>query len=173
MSKWYMLTVIGRDRPGIVARVTSALYQAGCNLGEASMLRLGGNFTIMLMVQGGDGAEAVRRALEPVIQELALDCHVVEIDGSLHRHVEPEVRITVFGADRAGIVARVTTALADAGLDVLDLESDVAGSEANPVYVMHMEGRAPNGMEPLQAALDALSEEGIETRISPIDTMMG
>ncbi|HKJ21605.1 MAG TPA: ACT domain-containing protein [Gammaproteobacteria bacterium] len=173
MSKWYMLTVIGRDRPGIVARVTSALYQAGCNLGEASMLRLGGNFTIMLMVQAGDGADTLNKALAPVIEDLSLDCHVVGIDGSLHRHMEPDVRITVFGADRAGIVARVTTALAGAGLDILDLESDVAGSESEPVYVMHMEGRALNGVDPLQEALDALSEQGIETRITPVDTMMG
>lgn len=173
MRKWHMLTVIGRDRPGIVARVTSALYRAGCNLGEASMLRLGGNFTIMLMVQAGDGPEALNEALAPVIQDLSLDCHIVEIEGSLHQHMEPDVRITVFGADRAGIVARVTTALADAGLDILDLESDVAGSEEQPVYVMHMEGRAPNGVEPLRAALDVLSEEGIDIRITPIDTMMG
>ncbi len=49
MKKWLMLTVVGADRPGIVARVTDALYKGGCNLGEASMMRLGGNFTIILM----------------------------------------------------------------------------------------------------------------------------
>ena len=50
MSNWYMLTVVGRDRPGIVSQVTLALYKGGGNLGEASMVRLGGNFSIMLMV---------------------------------------------------------------------------------------------------------------------------
>ena len=37
MSNWYMLTVVGRDRPGIVSQVTLALYKGGGNLGEASM----------------------------------------------------------------------------------------------------------------------------------------
>ena len=56
MKNWYMLTVGGKDRPGIVSQVTAALYRGVCNLGEASMIRLGGNFTIMLMVQhAGDG----------------------------------------------------------------------------------------------------------------------
>lgn len=173
MSKWYMLTVVGQDRPEIVARVTSALYRGGCNLGEASMLRLGGNFTIMMMVQGGDGAETLVAILDPEAKALNLHCHIDEIEGQLHRHVQPDVRITVFGADRAGIVARVTTALAEAGLDILDLDSDVAGSEAEPVYVMYMEGRALKGVAALQSALDALSDEGIETRLSPVDTMMG
>ena len=33
MGNWFMLTVIGKDRPGIVAHVTAALFDAGCNLG--------------------------------------------------------------------------------------------------------------------------------------------
>ena len=40
MNHWYMLTLVGRDRPGIVAKVTAALFDGGCNLGEASMMRL-------------------------------------------------------------------------------------------------------------------------------------
>ena len=48
MKQWFMLTVIGSDQAGIVSGLTGALYQAGANLGEASMARLGGNFTIML-----------------------------------------------------------------------------------------------------------------------------
>ncbi|MCG7961385.1 MAG: amino acid-binding protein, partial [Candidatus Thiodiazotropha taylori] len=41
--KWQMLTLVGEDQPGIVAQVTDALFRGGCTLGEASMLRLGGN----------------------------------------------------------------------------------------------------------------------------------
>jgi len=46
----HALTLVGKDRSGIVSHVTNALYEGGCNLGEALMMRLGGNFTIMLMV---------------------------------------------------------------------------------------------------------------------------
>jgi len=44
-----MLTLVGVDRPGIVARVTCAVFEVGGNLGEASMLRLGGNLTIFTL----------------------------------------------------------------------------------------------------------------------------
>ena len=40
-NHWYMLTLIGEDKPGIVAAVTQALFDLGLNLGETSMLRLG------------------------------------------------------------------------------------------------------------------------------------
>ena len=49
MGNWYMLTMVGKDRPGIVAEVSQVLFEAGGNLGEASMARLGGNFTVMLL----------------------------------------------------------------------------------------------------------------------------
>lgn len=173
MNDWYMLTVIGQDRPGIVAQVTAALYRGGCNLGEASMLRLGGNFTIMLMVQHRGGRAPLEEMLRPVTDSLALRCHVDRIEGRLHQHVQPDVRVTVFGADRAGIVAGVTTALTDAGMDILDLESDVAGSEQRPIYVMHMEGSAARGIEALNKALEPLTRQGIDVRVSPIDTLMG
>ena len=51
MNHWYMMTVVGKDRPGIVAHLSAALYDGGCNLGEASMIRLGANFSIMMMVR--------------------------------------------------------------------------------------------------------------------------
>ena len=49
MENWLMLTFVGKDRPGIVAKVSQVLFDMQGNLGEASMTRLGGNFTIMLM----------------------------------------------------------------------------------------------------------------------------
>ncbi len=174
MSKqWYMLTVVGEDRSGIVARVTTALFEGGCNLGEASMMRLGGNFTIMLMVElEGSGGE-LRKLLEPAARSLNLHIHIDDIKGRLHRHLEPDVSITVYGADRAGIVARVTGVLADAGLHILELDSDVAGSRENPIYVMHIEGHAGEGIEALRLALKRIERDGIEVSLQAVDTMVG
>jgi glycine cleavage system transcriptional repressor len=170
---WYMLTLVGADRPGIVARLTRALYEGGCNLGEASMLRLGGSFTIMLMVQHAGTAERLERLVTPIAESLRLHVHVDRMDGGLHQHVVPDVRITVFGADRAGIVARATGALAEAGLNILDLESDVGGSEERPIYIMHIEGQAQRGIEALRTALASAADDGIDVRIEPIDTLIG
>ncbi|HLP31138.1 MAG TPA: ACT domain-containing protein [Geothrix sp.] len=173
MSKWYMLTLVGKDRPGIVAKVSSALFEGGGNLGEASMMRLGGNFSIMLMVSYEGTAKQLMDLVEPVADSLGLHYHVDRIEGGLHRHHVPDVRITVYGADRAGIVAKVTGALAEAGLDVTDLESDVAGSADKPIYIMQIEGMAREGVEALQSALDVVAAEGINVKLSSIETLFG
>jgi len=170
---WYMLTLVGKDRPGIVAHVTDALYQGGCHLGETSMLRLGTSFTIMMMVRHAGNAKSLQALLQTEVDSLDLHLHIDPITGGLHQHREPDVRITVYSADRAGIVAQVTGALAEAGLDILDLSSDVGGSEAKPIFIMHIEGRATAGVPALQSALDIVRHTGIDAQLSPIDTMVG
>ncbi|VAX13101.1 Glycine cleavage system transcriptional antiactivator GcvR [hydrothermal vent metagenome] len=172
-SKWYMLTLVGKDRPGIVAHVSSALFEGGANLGEASMMRLGGNFSIMLMVQFGGNLHALHELIDGVAESLSLHVHLDHIEGHLHDHRQPDVRISVYGADRAGIVAKVTGVLAEAGLHILDLESDVAGTEAEPVYIMQIEGHAGEGIPALESALAIVKQEGIEVSIDPIDVMLG
>jgi len=170
--RWFMLTLIGADQPGIVARVTEALYQGGCNLGEASMARLGGNFAVMLMVEGAE-ADAIGKLVTPVTRDLGLRLHVDPIEGSLHRHQDPNVQVTVHGADRPGIVAQVTGALARAGFNILDLYSDVGGSSDRPIYVMIIDGHADGGVSTIEAALAPLRANGIEVRVSALDTLIG
>lgn len=170
---WFMLTVVGKDRPAIVARITAALYDAGCNLGEASMTRLGGNFTVMLMVQYAGSTAQLQHLVAPVCESLDLKLHVDKIEGQLHRHPEADVHIRVFGADRAGIVAQVTTVLAEAGLDILDLQSDVAGTEDKPIYIMQIEGRALQGVATLESAVQILDGQGMEVQLDAIDVMLG
>jgi len=171
-NQWHMLTVIGADRPGIVARLTEALFRGGCNLGEASMVRLGGNFSIMLMVQGADAA-ALERLVRPVTDALGLRLHLDPIHGELHQHIEPNVQVTVYGADRPGIVAQATAALAAAGLNILDLNTDVGGTAERPIYIMLIDGHAVEGVAAVERAIAPLRAGGVEVRVSALDTMIG
>lgn len=168
-----MLTLVGEDRPGIVAKVTQALYAAGASLGEASMIRLGGNFTIMMMVAGERALADLEQAVIPVAAELGLRFHIDPVKGGLHRHLVPNVQVRVTGADRAGIVAEVTGALAAVGFNILELESDVAGGAQRPVYIMNIQGYSEETVEALRAAVAGLAARGIAVDIAPVDTLIG
>ncbi len=170
MAEWQMLTLVGEDRPGIVARITEVLYRNGWNLGEASMMRLGSSFTIMMMVQGtGDG----QAMLAPVAEEMGLRLHLDPVGGGLHHHRVPNIQARVVGADRAGIVAQVTKAIAGGGFNILELESDVAGSSSKTVYIMYIQGYADTPVEDLQEAVAGLAEQGVEVSVSPLEMMVG
>jgi len=168
-----MVTVVGRDKPGIVAGLSNALYANGWTLGETSMARLGGTFTIMMMVAGPGSADDLNLAMKPAATELNLEVHVDQIEVELHQHPMPNVQLRVFGADRSGIVADVTGALAEAGLHILDLNSEISGTEEEPVYVMVLDGYAEEGADSLEAAVRELNDKGLKVDLEPMDTMLG
>ena len=58
------ITVIGHDRPGIVADVAEALAGVGANLTDSTMTRLRGHFAMTLICTGPAAAE-VEAALAP------------------------------------------------------------------------------------------------------------
>lgn len=173
MKHWYMLSLLGENRPGIVAAVTGRLFEAGCNLGEASMMRLGGNFGVIMLVESELKPGALSDLLEPVAGDMGLTIHIDRVKSADHRNVVPDVCVTVHGADRAGIVAQVTAAAAGAGLDIVDLTSDVAGPPTAPIYILHIEGTAAQGVEAIETALQPLRNEGIRVDVMPIDTLIG
>ena len=174
MSNWYMLTVVGKDRPGIVSRITLDLFKGGANLGEASMARLGGNFSIMLMVHYESSSDLLEKLISPVCNELDLSVHIDPIQGELHEQIDPDIRISIYGADRAGIVAETTGVLVEKGLNIINLESGVGGSSENPIYIMEVDGVTSNGVEPIRLVLDKLAKEkNIKCSVTPIKTLMG
>jgi glycine cleavage system transcriptional repressor len=167
-----MLTLVGHDRPGIVADVTNSLFEAGCQLGEASMMRLGGNFTVMLMVQTNKDQAILESILQEKYSETDLRIHIDAIEGHLHEHIIPDVCVSVYGADRPGIVAEVTHVLQRHDFHILDLESDVAGTEDKPIYIMHIDGKAQTDIETLENEMAKLREDGIDVKVSPVDILV-
>jgi glycine cleavage system transcriptional repressor len=173
MNNWKMLTLVGKDQPGIVAKITSALFATGAQLGKASMMRLGGNFTIMLMVNSELDIKLLCEAVKPIVDELALTYHFQEIEADIHDHQIPDTRISVYGSDRPGIIAKVTSALLENGFNILDLESDVAGETTESIYIMHIEGVAEHSPEEIEAALKSQIDDNIHIDVSAIDTLIG
>lgn len=169
--KWSVLTLVGADQPGIVAAVTDTLFKQGCSLAQASMMRLGANFSIMLRVSHNEETD-VGQLLQPVCDAMNLHLHIDEDAENGQAPLEPDVQVTVYGADRSGIVSQVTSALAEAGLNIIDLETDVGGSADKPIYIMTLEGVATRGIEPLQAVLDTLDAD-IEVNLDEITTLRG
>lgn len=168
---WSVLTLVGADQKGIVAAVSEALFEAGCQLAEASMMRLGGNFAIMLRV-GHDQQTDLSQVLSQVVQTMDLHLHLDQDVEPTSRPIEPDVHVTVYGADRLGIVAQVTGVLAVAGLNIIDLETAVAGDAKRRIYIMSLEGHASQGIEVLQQAIASLDDD-IDISLTPIDTMRG
>lgn len=167
--------VTGLDRPGIIAAVTGVLYEQGCNLEDCSMTILSGHFAMTLLARGSDevSEEGLDAALRGAVEPLGLTAAVrevkerggVEVSGTDHI-------VAVYGADRPGIVHRVSTLLAERGVNITDLDTRVIGDPDTPVYAMHLEVTIPDAADPdaIGAELAALGEElGVDTSIHPVE----
>lgn len=177
----FAVSAVGRDRPGIVAAITSGLLEVDGNVEDSRMANLGGHFAVMLLVStpaaseaGGPGPdrEAVERALAGARRILDLEALTVsEVDEATASHGEPSHVITVYGADHPGIVHAVTTALAELGVNVTDLQTRLTGDGADQLYVMILEVAlgedTPEGVEARLREVGA--ESSVEVAMRPLD----
>ena len=145
--KSFILSIFGKDRPGIVAGVSKALYELGLNIEDSSMTRLDGEFTIMLIVssQRSITSEEILQSLRDVGQEFELFMVCRELEEVPPIQAEAIYRIVVFGFDKPGIVYGITSKLAELGLNISDLRTEKKGN----LYVMIIEAEGKEDMEEL------------------------
>ena len=164
------VTVIGHDRPGIIAEVTGLLADLGGNLEDSSMTLLRGHFAMTLVVSTGAEPADVEAALAPVTADGTLLVSVREVpEEPAGPGVGEGYVLTVHGADRPGIVSAVTRVVADAGGNVTDLTTRLAGG----LYLLVAEVELPAGVDAdaLGARLAGTARElGVEATLRPAET---
>jgi glycine cleavage system transcriptional repressor len=156
------ITVIGRDRPGIVADVAEVLARVGANLTDSTMTRLRGHFAMTLVCTGPAAAE-VEAVLAPLADDGQLLATVRAVGGDAERISPGEpYLLAVHGADRLGIVAAVTRVVAEAGGNVTDLTTRLTG----PLYVVVAEVDLPPGTADGLAARLAETATGLDVEVT-------
>lgn len=169
MSDLMAVTVIGNDRPGIVSGVTEVLFDLGCNLEDVTSTILRGHFAMMLIVRSPDDPAVLEERLREVAGALELVVTVREVDEVATPIPEPTHMVSVYGADRPGIVFRVSQLLAAKGANVTDLTSRVIGSAEAPVYAVLLEVSLPEGLDLEGDFADLRERLGVDVSMHPIE----
>jgi glycine cleavage system transcriptional repressor len=139
-----VISAVGKDRPGIVAGVSKALFEAGCNLEDSSMTILGGEFAMILVVSLPEGLkiEQLDKKFSDVRENLQLSIFLKPITfGEIQHHKSRGLpyMISVYGVDKPGIVYRVTSVLAKENINITDVNTKRTSEEESPVYMMMLE----------------------------------
>jgi glycine cleavage system transcriptional repressor len=158
----FALTIVGRDRPGIVSQVTEILFKQGCNLADSSCSILGGQFAMILILGHPEfiDRESFGDAFKPLEDaDLTVALRVLKPGGEIRSHITGDLcMISVYGSDKPGIVYRVANVLGEKKVNITDLNTKLVGTEDRPVYVMVIEAALPEGVE----------EEDVDNWLSPI-----
>ena len=147
----FALTIIGRDRPGIVSQVTEILYRLGCNIADSSCSILGGQFSMILIISHPQihSKEDFGDAFTPLEEaNLSVFIRTLKPGGEKRPELTGDLcMISVYGADKPGIVYRVAKELGDRQINITDLNTKLIGDEKRPIYVMMIEAMLPEGTE--------------------------
>ncbi|CAB4923541.1 unannotated protein [freshwater metagenome] len=124
----HAITVLGHDRPGIIAETTDRLAGLGLNLEDSTMTLLRGHFAMTLICAGEAGDEAIESALAPLTADGSLTVTVREVPAEEAASADGTSWIlSVHGGDRPGIVSAVVAVIAGVGGNITDLTTRLAG----------------------------------------------
>jgi glycine cleavage system regulatory protein len=157
-----VLTVIAQDQPGLVERVAQCVADHGGNWLESRMSRMAGQFAGILCVAVPAEAHA-----ELVDALQALNAHGIRVllaDSG----IEPScnwkpILLDLVGNDRPGIVRDITRLLAEQGVNLESLITEVMPAPMSSEPLFHAEAllAVPLGLslEVLQSKLETLADD--------------
>lgn len=165
----HAVTVLGHDRPGIIAETTERLAGLGLNLEDSTMTLLRGHFAMTLVCAGEVAGAEIEAALEPLTHGGSLDVTVRAVPADQGGVVPgtPWV-LTVHGGDRPGIVSAVVAEVARVGGNITDLTTRLAGD----LYLLIAEIDLPAGSDEaaLEAAIGgAAARLGVGATLRPVE----
>lgn len=144
-----VMTVIGRDRPGLVEQLARLIAARGGNWLASRMCRLGGEFAGILRVEV---PAAEREALMATLHDLASEGLTVVVQADRPEETSAEATLALLdlvGQDRPGIVREVSAALARQSINVEELSTECASAPMSGETLFHARARLrlPAGCE--------------------------
>lgn len=137
-----IITVLGKDRPGIISLVSKCLYELDCNLENINQMILQEQFAgFFIVVPPPDkDLETLSQALKSKTETSGLTVHIhtIEDNGSHAKAMEGETfLITTIGPDQKGLVARFSDIIArhNANIENMKAVFKEGGSDPN-AYIM-------------------------------------
>ncbi|MCU0669084.1 MAG: ACT domain-containing protein [Myxococcota bacterium] len=178
MKRWFLLSAIGQDRPGLVAELAQLVFDSDANLEDSRMTILGSDFAVILLASSGTAGTADRLLLgaKRLERDHGLTILLRALEGQPRGPVPAPghvaMRVRAAGADKAGIVAGVCRVLAEHAVNIADLATQSRpGEGGSPHYEMSMMVEVPErlDLQRLRKALDAEADRlRVDVELDPI-----
>jgi glycine cleavage system transcriptional repressor len=173
MRKQLVMTASGRDHVGMVEKMTEIIVRFDGNVESSRMVRLGGDFALLMFVTAPEDKIEPLRATLTEVHYTAYDIHtrLSEVTGPAETLVRP-CAITVLGADHMGIIHQISRYLAEQGINIETMTTEVVAApmSGSPLFTMSAVVKVPPQLEiaDLREALEYIGDEvGVDTKVFP------
>ena len=158
-----VVTVVGPDRPGIVSLLSAKAQAFGANWAGSRMASLAGQFAGMVHLEvPPDHAQALTEALL-ALASAELKIHIARSDVAQAPAGRRVVRLEVVGHDRPGIVRDLSGALAQRGVSIEELHTEIVSGAMSAEHLFKVKAvlLVPKSVtnDDVRRALEALANE--------------
>jgi glycine cleavage system transcriptional repressor len=139
--KKLIITVLGKDRPGIIARVSASLYALDCNLQNVNQMILQNEFSGFFIVEPPAGLDmkTLHQRLDRDLSGEGLQIYMDRISQTDDAQIPVTAEtflITTIGPDQKGLVARFTQIIAEHQVNVTNLKAVFKGGDDPTANIM-------------------------------------
>jgi glycine cleavage system regulatory protein len=152
MKKYVVLSALGKDRPGLVNRITHAIKDAGGNIEIQRSTRMAGEYALIVLVTlddaGGKLDETIRRLGALGGPDLMISARPAISPGG-----EPETagmaELEASGADQPGLIDAVTLLLYRHHINIESMNYDTESAPMTGEHLFRMNARLaiPKGLD--------------------------
>ncbi|TYC49256.1 amino acid-binding protein [Rhodobacterales bacterium] len=163
MQTHLVITVLAKDRPGLVERLAGTIAGSGGNWIESSMARLGGEFAGIVRI----GIEAAQSEdLSAKLEALSTHGIAITVKPDLTEDSAPmgaSAQLDLVSQDHPGILRDITRVLSENGVSIENLETQVlqGSMQGEALFKATANLRLPEGLTPaaLGEALEATAAD--------------
>ncbi|QTA82216.1 Amino acid-binding ACT domain-containing protein [Desulfonema limicola] len=150
--KKVVISVLGQDRPGIIAKVSSVLFRQECNIENVSQTILQSEFSgiFIVTIPLEISIEQLNKLLQQQTQPLGLHVYAKYLEESetpFKVHKSAPFVITTRGPDRKGLVASITEIIARHQVNVSNLKAVFKGGDDPDKNIMIYEVDIPESAD--------------------------
>lgn len=151
-----VVSIVGTDRHGIVSALAERAQRFGANWAASRMTRLAGEFAGMVHFEvPRENADALATALRG-LESSGLQVVVARSDSADLPTSLRSVELKLVGSDRLGIVSRLTKILAERGISIESIHTDIVRSGVSGKQTFEIDAHL---LVPAVLSVDALRQE--------------
>ncbi len=155
-----VISALGKDRPGIVDELSLAILEGGCNIEDSRMTVLGGEFSILLMLEGNwNTISKLEDAIPSLEKRLGLTIIAKRTEGRKASSNLLPYGVEVVALDHPGIVHHLASFFSQRNINIEDLVTTryAAAHTGTPMFSVHMSVGIPSEV-PISTLRDEFME---------------
>ncbi len=144
MNKQMIISVMAKDRPGIIAEVTGAIFELGGDLADLNQSILSGYLNMILAVNFDETVttEDVLAKFSDLKTKTDFEISIKELDTPIETTaILPPVEtyiVTAQGANKSGLVHGISKFCRDLNINILDLSTKLADGQYTMVLQLDL-----------------------------------